>query len=88
VSSKAGHHVNREEKKFLPLLGFEPRTVQSLANLYTQYVLSPPNKQITILLHGVSNFVPDYADEGEALRYKSGGRGFDSRWCHWNFSLT
>jgi hypothetical protein len=24
----------------------------------------------------------------EALRYKSGGRGFDSRWCHWNFSLT
>ena len=24
----------------------------------------------------------------EALRYKPGGRGFDSRWCHWNFSLT
>ena len=24
----------------------------------------------------------------EALRYKSEGRGFDSRWCHWNFSLT
>ena len=23
----------------------------------------------------------------EALRYKSEGRGFDSRWCHWNFSL-
>ena len=23
-----------------------------------------------------------------ALRYKSEGRGFDSRWCHWNFSLT
>ena len=23
----------------------------------------------------------------EALRYKSIGRGFDSRWCHWNFSL-
>jgi hypothetical protein len=20
--------------------------------------------------------------------YKSEGRGFDSRWCHWNFSLT
>jgi hypothetical protein len=18
----------------------------------------------------------------------AGGRGFDSRWCHWNFSLT
>jgi len=22
------------------------------------------------------------------LRYKSEGRGFDSRWYHWNFSLT
>jgi len=24
----------------------------------------------------------------EALRYNSEGCGFDSRWCHWNFSLT
>jgi hypothetical protein len=24
----------------------------------------------------------------ESLRYKSEGRGFDSRWYHWNFSLT
>ena len=24
----------------------------------------------------------------EALHYKSEGRGFDSRLCHWNFSLT
>jgi hypothetical protein len=24
----------------------------------------------------------------EALRHKSEGRGFDSRWCHCNFSLT
>jgi hypothetical protein len=24
----------------------------------------------------------------EALRYKLEGRGFNSRWCHWNFSLT
>ena len=24
----------------------------------------------------------------KALRYKSAGRGFDSRLCHWNFSLT
>jgi len=24
----------------------------------------------------------------EALRYKREGRRFDSRWCHWNFSLT
>ena len=24
----------------------------------------------------------------ETLRYKPEGRGFDSRWYHWNFSLT
>ena len=24
----------------------------------------------------------------EALRYKAEGRGFDSPWYHWNFSLT
>ena len=24
----------------------------------------------------------------EALRYKPKSRGFDSRGCHWNFSLT
>jgi 2-keto-3-deoxy-L-rhamnonate aldolase RhmA len=24
----------------------------------------------------------------EAMRYKPEGRGFDARWCHWNFSLT
>ena len=24
----------------------------------------------------------------KALRYKPAGRGFDSWWCHWNFSVT
>jgi hypothetical protein len=24
----------------------------------------------------------------EALLYKPEGRGIDSRWCRWNFSLT
>ena len=24
----------------------------------------------------------------EAMRYKPEGGGFNSRWCHWNFSLT
>jgi hypothetical protein len=31
--------------------------------------------------HAVAQFV-------EALRCKPEGRGFDSRWSHWNFSLT
>jgi len=34
-----------------------------------------------LLWHAVAQLV-------EALRYKSEGRRFDSRWCHWNFSLT
>jgi len=25
---------------------------------------------------------------GTRWRYKPEGRGFDSRWCHWNISLT
>jgi hypothetical protein len=24
----------------------------------------------------------------KALRYKPAGRGFDSRWCHWNFTVS
>ena len=24
----------------------------------------------------------------KVLRYKPAGRGFDTRWCHWNFSVT
>jgi len=31
--------------------------------------------------HAVAYFV-------EVLRYKAEGCGFDSRWYHWNFSLT
>jgi len=43
----------------------------------------------------LSPILVTYYDKGhavvqlvEALRYKSEGHGFDSRWCHWNFSLT
>ena len=36
---------------------------------------------ITTRGHAVAHLV-------EALRYKPEGRRFDSRWYHWNFSLT
>ena len=39
------------------------------------------NKLFSKTGHAVAQFV-------EALRYKPEGRGFDSQWCHWNFSLT
>jgi hypothetical protein len=36
-------------------------------------------------LHGAGHEVAQLV---EALRYKPEGRGFDSRCCHWIFSLT
>ena len=48
------------------------------------------------LTHSLVYILQRYTDPGgtavaqlvEALPYKSEGRGFDSRWCHWNFPLT
>ena len=47
---------------------------QNVFSIYIQYLYY-------VLGHAVAQLV-------EALRYKSEGRGFVSRWCHWNFSLT
>ena len=44
-------------------------------------LLSEISRLLTTGGHAVAHLV-------EALRYKPEGRGFDSRWCHWNFSLT
>jgi len=48
---------------------------------------------LLILVYQVVEFTsPDWghvvAQLVEALRYKPEGRSFDSRLCHWNFSLT
>jgi len=43
---------------------------------------------LSLLLFTFSVSVHTVALLVEALRYKSEGRGFDSRWCHSNFSLT
>ena len=42
-------------------------------------------------LSGISNyyiFIHRGGTVVKVLCYKSEGRWFDSRWCHWNFSLT
>jgi hypothetical protein len=44
-------------------------------------LLNSPVLGVFALEHAVEQLV-------EALRYKSEGHGFDSRWCHWNFSVT
>jgi len=53
---------------------------------YSIWYIIPFNKNyqqfVGLLMgHAVAQLV-------QALRYKLEGRGFDSRWCHWNFSLT
>ena len=56
------------------------QTCSEIANI--QHVISPFNS------YGYMNMVG--ARGGvvvKALRYKPAGRGFDSRWCHWNFSV-
>jgi hypothetical protein len=59
--------------------------VRSQISLYgfmvNKVVLSVFSKYFYFLGHAVARFVG-------ALRYKLEGHGFDSRWCHWNFSLT
>jgi len=50
----------------------------------TKYLLTQARNKYTV-------FNPTGARGGvvvKALRYKPADRGFDSRWCHWNFSVT
>jgi hypothetical protein len=42
---------------------------------------TPETHYHKILGHAVSQLI-------ETMLYKSEGRGFDSRWCNWNLSLT
>jgi len=41
----------------------------------------------SFLYEHLSNLGNAVALLAESLRYKSESRGFDSQWCHWNFSL-
>ena len=40
------------------------------------------------IMQRTSRVIGGRAVEVNALRYKPAGLGFDSRWCHWNFSVT
>jgi len=63
--------------------GFSPRIFVFLCQCHSA---NDPYSYFMYLLwtlwgHAVAQLI-------EALRYKSEGRGFDFRWCHWNFSLS
>jgi hypothetical protein len=49
--------------------------------VYSKYLLNFETAQHSLWGHAVVQLV-------EALRYKSEGRVFDSKLCHWNFLLT
>jgi hypothetical protein len=71
-----GEIWRRETHLFLP--GFETRTAFFATGSYTDdTILAITRTTIRLLTQLV-----------KALRYMSEGRGFDSQWCHWNFSLT
>jgi len=59
-----------------------------VGNVTEEFVCEPRCSwydNINMYLTGIGHTVVQLVD---ALRYKSEGRGFDSRCCHWNFSLT
>ena len=53
----------------------------TLGSPMRRYGFKLPNTYVIYRGHAVVQLV-------KALHYKSEGRGFDSQWCHWNFSLT
>ena len=52
-------------------------TCHTFKQIYRRF----PDTVFPVKGHAVAQLV-------EALCYKPEGHGFDSRWCHWNFSLT
>jgi len=75
------NHVPRHDRRYLDLLNN-----CSVANLSRHPVYGPryeATAQTILPQRGVY-----YMFYSADLRYKSEGRMFDSRWCHWNFSLT
>jgi hypothetical protein len=71
-------------------------TVRGCAEIsYSGIAIIPVAKLIPLLRYFTQNFVTFILVKGfavaqlvEALHYKPKGRGFHSRWCHWNFSLA
>ena len=62
------------------------RFIASSLSLYVGYVVLYPKNCITITFNfGKIYFGARGGVMVKALGYKPAGRGFDSRWCHWNF---
>jgi len=53
--------------------------------MYLQYHSLSKSEDFNVLYTRTTDGVKQLV---EALRYKPEDRGFDFRWCHWDFSLT
>ena len=56
-------------------------SVHKTTEWFGVYVLLRRKSLVLCISFGVAQLV-------EALRYKPEGRGFESRWCNWNISLS
>jgi hypothetical protein len=69
--------------------GIDPGTVRLVAQRLNHYATpgtgTIQKEEIRTALQFVVYVVAQLV---ETLRYEPEGCGFDSRWCHWNFSLT
>jgi hypothetical protein len=54
----------------------------------SMHSFSVPQCYVAIFSHHIIVVGHPVAQLVDALRYKPEGHGFDSQWCHWNFSLT
>ena len=97
IYSKLSKHISLKSSLIsfsFPSLG--PPTDLSFRYLHQNPVcicsLPPATRFVYLTLLDLINYMfvkwQEVAQSVEALRYKSEGHGFDSRWCQWNFSLT
>ena len=58
-------------------------------NLIRGWISPAAGRDVTSVTYSTGRWLGDRGGTGvKVLRYKSEGRWFDPRWCHWNFSLT
>jgi len=69
------------------LLAFRAFVLHYLCNEHVSVCLCTAEIDVLFSL-SASSLRHALAQLVEALRYEPEGRGFLSRWCHWNFSLT
>jgi hypothetical protein len=78
----------RERRSTYWILMGKPKNAHQFEDptLYERMILKRIQRKIMDYVYGLGT-----ADGGSVVKvlcYKSEGRWFDSRWCHWNFLLT